>query len=737
MTNTSPNTILDTTLAVGEGGLTPGRGYRLHVTGPGTGDGDGPWGWLLVAASADSGAGDEHFPYPGENDIWRADLQAASGSACIEFRAPAAGTIEIEAIARENCAPESSGYAFSLEPLSPAISPGLLRRLEDIQSIAQERCKLIDLPPGKLKSLPLTRSDGPVAQATTDRWLPRIAFVGSHELATELSLEGRVTILGDADWQAALERGKFDFLLIEPVLHVGHAAWRYGMTRSGRSAEMARLLAHCRKLQLPVVLWLRVEPDLYAEFSWLAPLADKVYAVDRTILRMLEAQYPDLPAQLLPPAVQPRLHNPIRERSMARFGTDLCDKVLMDGWWLAAAQRDDALLCRLRAERLLLAESRWEFSFTRLATLPEYRWNTIGCLDLMEKAMLSRFVGAELFLADDTLGRWRQLQSMLRSAACGSIVLFRNEGCGSSMIDEALCRHGDDDAICAALADLVDAPVKAATWRHRVSRHILQHHSYQVRLEQIVSDLGIAQDPGKPPKVACLLVSMRPWLLESCIRRFQRDLYPEKELIIVIHGEPGSARELAALEQRDPRIRIHQLGRARSLGECLNYAAAQTNAPFWAKIDDDDFYGPSYLSDMMLYQQLADFDLLAKPSAFVYQEGSDELRWHTMRGDRGWMRYPAGGSEPTVGIAGGSLLGRRSLLRSVPFSESRRGGSDSDFVLRARAAGHDLLVTDPFNFAFFRSARAGFHTWDTDAGQLARDTVALGTGDRLPPTVFI
>ena len=230
---------------------------------------------------------------------------------------------------------------------------------------------------------------------------------------------------------------------------------------------------------------------------------------------------------------------------------------------------------------------------------------------------------------------------------------------------------------------------------------------------------------------------MRPWLLDACIERFQQDAYPEKELIIVVHGAPATAREMAIRSGGDNRIQVHQLGKPRSLGACLNFAAMQTDAPFWAKVDDDDLYGPGYLSDMMLYQQIGDSSLLAKPPAFLYFEEQDELRWHGQRAGNAWTHHATAEGEATAGIAGGTLVGKRELLEEVPFSESRRGGSDSDLALRARAAGYDLMVTDPFNFVFFRSGRAGFHTWNLDTGRLRRKSAKIGNAASVDSAVFV
>ena len=140
---------------------------------------------------------------------------------------------------------------------------------------------------------------------------------------------------------------------------------------------------------------------------------------------------------------------------------------------------------------------------------------------------------------------------------------------------------------------------------------------------------------------------------------------------------------------------------------------------------------------MMLYQQVADSDLLGKPQGFIYLESRDELMWNDQRASHAWTHHSRAAGESTTGIAGGTLLGKRAVLEDVPFSELRRGGSDTDFALRARAAGYDLMVTDPFNFAFFRSGDSGFHTWNTSVAGLRKQSRKIGGGATLESTVFV
>lgn len=732
-------------LSVDASSLQAGRPYRLELLAPDPGKllrNQRPPKHMRIewdSGTQDSNDGDEYFPFPRKGNHWLAPLQHTQRGYYIEFRAPQQGEIKFSLVVNNEGWSGNTTPSFRLSLCGPGIPVEILRKINGIGLLEQERCKLLDLDvPARSVLPPHNLSGSAQSMAGAPNVGPlRIAFLGSGELRDALAPDCRLTSIPPDRWKPLLRPDRFDFLLLESVLEAEGGGWRYAMARSGPRESTQSLLKRCNEINLPVVLWLRSEPELYEEFSWLVPHCDRVYAIDRVIQRMIEADHPAARPQILSPFVQPKLNNPFRPPSTRRLSTELEAKVLLDGWWRLGSATRDRIIQALQHDRLLVAESRWEFSFTRLATMPDWRWNTVGCLDTIEKAVLSRFLGASLFLPDETLPGWRRDEMMLQAAACGNIVLFRNEGLTSSLIDEGLCLPGSDDELLKTLGDVVDVPLRRAQWKQRALRTILERHTCKARLNQVASDLQIRPNPTAPPRVACLLVSMRPWLLDKSIERFKQDEYPAKELIVVVHGSPATARELAARAEIEGGVRVFQASKARSLGACLNYAVQQTDAPIWAKFDDDDLYGRRYLSDMMLYQQTMDSSMVAKPQAFIYLDDEDQLLWHSRRAQRSWTHHAGDSIELTSGVAGGTLLGKQSLLKKLPFSELRRGGSDSDLVLRARRAGHDLLVTDAFNFAFFRSGREGFHTWESDTQRLKSHSTVVGGGATVSSDVFI
>lgn len=574
---------------------------------------------------------------------------------------------------------------------------------------------------------------GPTRYHGTASAPARIAFVGSAELAAELAFDAEVVGLDHAAWPDQLRQGRFAFVLVEPVLDGGVDGWAATCGNEARGRPvMEALVRACREQGVPLVLWYRAPVADLEHIGWMAPVADRVYAVDQALADALGTLGAPGVA-VLAPAIQPALHNPFR-RWAQLSGPDWSDRVLYDGWLdLAEGAGADPLLRQFKGDRLLVAESRWDFGGVRLADQADFLDSVLGCLTPAGRIALSKMVGAEAFRPSPLVPDWLRQTMMMRAVACGSLVAT-SAAMAASWGRLPLSGEGAGDALLALLAD----PVARARVQHEAMRGIVREHCLADRLDAIAADLGLGLRFGpRREKVACLLVTMRPDLLPAAIERFRADRYPDRELVVVLHGHDAPLAEARALVRDGEPVSVHRLGRQYGLGTCLNFAASRTDAHYWAKVDDDDLYGPDYLSDLMLWRRFRDFQVGGKTAAFTYAEDSGEIRLDDqLARTRSWQHRRAGQGE-RIHVAGGTLVGTRDVLRDVPFSDVRRKGSDTDFLRRADAAGYDFHGFDIFNFALFRSGREGFHTWNVDRAELKQRTRAVGGLDDLQDVVFI
>jgi hypothetical protein len=101
------------------------------------------------------------------------------------------------------------------------------------------------------------------------------------------------------------------------------------------------------------------------------------------------------------------------------------------------------------------------------------------------------------------------------------------------------------------------------------------------------------RDMADPPLVSCIMPTRnRPDFAVQAVRYFQRQDWPETELIIIEDGPPL----LADLLPDDPRIKLVSSGIRRSIGQMRNHACALARGEIIAQWDDDDWHGPERLS---------------------------------------------------------------------------------------------------------------------------------------------
>ena len=563
---------------------------------------------------------------------------------------------------------------------------------------------------------------------------PRIAFVGSDQLAHELQFDSLVSRITERNWRDDLQQGEVDYLLVETVWDAGESGWSTALVREGRGTDEVRgLLEYCARLKIPTVVWFREVVANYEQFAWLGAFANVLYAVDDDLLARLKVDYADRPCALLPGFIQPALHNPVRSQALLRAVGEGPSRAIYDGWWDVSTRRVDWSVLTGIAPNVQICESQWEFGGVRVRDHEPSASRTIGCVDELAKSALLKVSSLELFIDGGLRTDWQRNQAMMRAAAGGAAVVDSNAS-GSIKPGSGFGRSGECAATFASAVQ--GSELMRSTLVHRRRRELLSGHCLADRLDQISLDLGIGRGRLAPaPSIAMVLVTMRPQLLSGCIERFRADLYQNRELVIVLHGDHdlAAARALVLPEER---ISMVSMPSHHSLGECLNAGIALSESDYWTKVDDDDLYGPNYLTDIMLARRYMDFDVAGKPPMFAYLESTDELFWDPVWAGHAHLWHAAAESTAAL-VAGGTITARRDVSESIPFSSLRRGGSDSDFIRRCYDAGIGVLALDGFNFARYRSRQEGFHTWSMNEGEVRNRAIALGNRSAVATAVNI
>lgn len=242
-----------------------------------------------------------------------------------------------------------------------------------------------------------------------------------------------------------------------------------------------------------------------------------------------------------------------------------------------------------------------------------------------------------------------------------------------------------------------------AEWTARLAR---QHHEYRRAVSPLTD------------QVAIVCVSSRPHLLSSIAASAARQTHRARELVVVANADGYDQVDidavLAPLSTAFSSTTVLRRPSGRSLGACLNDALDSTDARFIAKFDDDDLYGPEYLTDAMRAHAYAGAAIVGKHTYYAY----------IATDDRTVLRFPAHEFTYSSTLAGGTLVIDRERVGDQRFADISLG-EDRAFIRACHRRGLSTFSGDRFNFVQVRSTD---NTWAVGRDDFLVGTVPVGDG---------
>jgi hypothetical protein len=231
---------------------------------------------------------------------------------------------------------------------------------------------------------------------------------------------------------------------------------------------------------------------------------------------------------------------------------------------------------------------------------------------------------------------------------------------------------------------------------------------------------------GRRPLVSCIMpTANRRHFAPQAIRYFQRQDYPDRELIILDDGEES----IADLIPADPRIRYERLDRRATIGAKSNLACELAGGEVIVHWDDDDWMAGWRLS----YQVEA--VLSHSPQTLC---GLSRLYFFDPASGQAWQYVYVTADRPWV--AGGTFCYRRGFWESHRFPDMNEG-ADTVFVWAlqdAEVRAHErtdfyVSLVHPMNTSRKHTSDPAWHPvgLDTIHGLLNEDRAfyeSLGVG---------
>ncbi|MGP3914581.1 glycosyltransferase [Nonomuraea sp. 10N515B] len=233
----------------------------------------------------------------------------------------------------------------------------------------------------------------------------------------------------------------------------------------------------------------------------------------------------------------------------------------------------------------------------------------------------------------------------------------------------------------------------------RLRRAALRTHGVAARWEQ----LG-APAPA-PPLTSVLLATRRTDMVAFALDQISRQRDVQLEVILALHGVPKGHPDVApAIAVYEGPLTVYEADHQAVFGKVLNEAAARASGSFLLKMDDDDWYGPDFLSDLLLAHSYSGAQVVGTVPEFVYLSSIDVT-----------VHRKQITEQITSFIAGGTILVERSAFQAVGGFRPLRRSVDTQFQEALQAAGGQIYRTHGLGYILRRGPAAN-HTWQEPIG---------------------
>lgn len=257
-------------------------------------------------------------------------------------------------------------------------------------------------------------------------------------------------------------------------------------------------------------------------------------------------------------------------------------------------------------------------------------------------------------------------------------------------------------ALLAKQPDLDDS-MERDGWSVKLRRATFDHHSTSAWRAGLATRAGLTRLGGTTaglPGVSVLLATKRPDELEGAVARVAAQVGAEVELVIATHGFVADPARVTDILGRPPVLLDFDADVL--FGDVLTGAARAASFDVVMKMDDDDWYSPHAVHDLLMARRVTGADVVGSPAEFVHLAEFDE----TVRRTHNSECY-------STFVAGGTLTLSRSLLRDVGWFRPVRRSVDGQLLSMVLASGGTVYRAHGFNYVLRRNATG--HTWDSDA----------------------
>lgn len=304
------------------------------------------------------------------------------------------------------------------------------------------------------------------------------------------------------------------------------------------------------------------------------------------------------------------------------------------------------------------------------------------------------------------------LRSVISLAAAGVPVFSQHVPAWADALGGELANR-----LTAVVAADLDDDLHREEHSIRLRRAALRTHSVEARWRQLAQDVNLPM--MAEPTVSVLLCTKRSDYIPFALAQIARQRHVDLEVILLLHGTPSANPHVKeALNGFPWPISVIEVPEDVIFGEALNRGSEAASGKYIAKWDDDDWYGPEFLADLLMAASYSGADLVGCVHQFIYLE---QINLTVFRPSGEPERY-------SKHVTGNSLVIDRHTFNELGRFRPLARQEDRGLLLAVDSAGGRTYRSHGFGSVIHR--RPAGHTWNQPITHFLRNTARQWPGFR-------
>lgn len=211
------------------------------------------------------------------------------------------------------------------------------------------------------------------------------------------------------------------------------------------------------------------------------------------------------------------------------------------------------------------------------------------------------------------------------------------------------------------------------------------------------------------PTVSVVIATLRPTDLENILQQILKQTLPSFELLLGLHDIDLNTKHNALikkLKQRKIKVSHFKFAKSATLGEILSSLCEKSSGEYISKIDDDDYYGPEHLRDLVDAAIDTNAEVVGRAMNYVYLEPlSLTVRRFSPTGIQAVELW-------TDWVCGGTILVKRAAAKAAGWFG--KGTTAVDRYLLSHVTENGGKIYRTFGAGYIYRRTFTFHTYVTN-----------------------